>query len=163
MEVRKVRRVRRGNLEKYKATQKKWREKNKGYAKKWREENREKFCRYAKKWASKNRDCINIYQTKRRRKYPWESHYHSAKNRCTNHNSPKYARYGGRGIKFLLTMPEVKEIWEKCNANLMKNPSIDRVDNDGNYEKDNCQFLEMGEHSTKSNITRYKRRKKCTR
>ena len=46
------------------------------------------------------------------------------KQRCNNPNKHNYHRYGGRGIKVCERWPEL---------------TLDRVDNNGNYEPDNCQ------------------------
>ena len=50
----------------------------------------------------------------------------SIKYRCYNSKNPAYLRYGGRGIKCLITEPELKELWFRDKAYNMKKPSIDR-------------------------------------
>lgn len=83
---------------------------------------------------------------------PWYKSFDSAKQRCKNPNDKKYHRYGARGIKFLLTISEIKEIWFRDKAVEMKCPSIDRINNDGNYEYNNCQFIERADNARKGNI-----------
>lgn len=65
-----------------------------------------------------------------------------AKQRCTNKNVWNYSRYGGRGIKFRLSKQEALFLWERDKACLMDKPTLDRIDNDGDYCLDNCRFLE---------------------
>lgn len=73
---------------------------------------------------------------------PWYSNFAQARHRCTNKNSNRYYCYGGRGIKFKLTFEEMGMLWKRDNADKMKCPSIDRIDNNGNYEFSNCRFIE---------------------
>lgn len=63
--------------------------------------------------------------------------------RCENPNEPAYKNYGGRGIKIC---PE----WRKDFTAFRKwalehgykdNLTIDRINNDGNYEPENCHFI----------------------
>lgn len=76
-------------------------------------------------------------------KYPWISHYKAAYQRCLNPKNKCYNSYGKRGIKFLITRNEVKRLWFRDKAFLQKKPSIDRIDNDGNYTFKNCRFIEQ--------------------
>lgn len=83
---------------------------------------------------------------------PWYKIYSSIKNRCGNPKCERYKNYGGRGIKCLITMEEIKELWFRDKTYLMEKPSIDRIENDGNYTFDNCQFLEYKINSVKDKL-----------
>jgi hypothetical protein len=71
---------------------------------------------------------------------PEYSSYMKAKARCNNPNNNRYSRYGGRGIKFLFTSFEefLAEVGERPEPKA--DYSIDRIDNDGNYEKGNVRW-----------------------
>ena len=83
------------------------------------------------------------------KKYPWMKHYSSAKKRCNYKKNINYHRYGGKGIKFLLTKNEIKVLWFKDKAYLLKRPSLDRINNSTNYILENCQFIENSINSAK--------------
>lgn len=83
--------------------------------------------------------------------HPWKIVLQRIIRRCTNKNGHNYKYYGGRGIKCLITEEELKKLWFRDKAYLLKKPSIDRIDNDGHYEYNNCQFIEQNENSKKAN------------
>jgi len=81
---------------------------------------------------------------------PWKTHFYLARARCNNPKSTGYYRYGGRGIKFKLTLEEVKTLFERDNARELEKASIDRIYNDGDYTFGNCRFIEMAENSSRA-------------
>ena len=71
----------------------------------------------------------------------------SMKSRCNNSNGKMYCAYGGRGIT---VCPEWNNSFKAFLRDMCEKPGADydlhRVDPDGNYEKDNCEWTEKGEH-----------------
>jgi hypothetical protein len=71
--------------------------------------------------------------------------WNNAKKRCSNPMHPQWPYYGGRGIKFLFTS------FERFFAELGPRPSpqhsLDRKDNDGNYEPGNVRWATAKEQS----------------
>ena len=120
------------------------------YARKWRAENREHHIDYVRKYTKLNKERIKLYVKGHLKENPWLRSYMAAKQRCLDKNSIGYKNYGGRGIKFLLKIAEVKKIWKRDKADLLKSPSIDRVNNDGNYEFSNCRFIEFSENARRA-------------
>lgn len=78
---------------------------------------------------------------------PWMRSRVSAQKRCGDKNHRKYPLYGGRGIKYLLTIPQMKSLWIRDNAAAMKDPTLDRLDPDGHYVPENCRFIERAANS----------------
>ena len=73
------------------------------------------------------------------------------KQRCYNPNDSAYKYYGGRGIsvceEWLDNYPVFKEFALSCGYT--NELTIDRKDNDGNYEPTNCHFISQAENSRK--------------
>ena len=72
--------------------------------------------------------------------------YKNAFQRCNNPNNNRYADWGGRGIKFLFTSFEefLKEVGRKPSPK----HTIDRINNDGNYEPGNVKWSTKKEQAT---------------
>lgn len=73
-------------------------------------------------------------------------HWHRWSNmleRCENPQNPKYPRYGGRGIAICEEWHDVRNFIAYLETELGPCPpgySLDRVDNDGNYEPGNMRW-----------------------
>ncbi len=63
--------------------------------------------------------------------------------RCTNPNVRSYRFYGGRGVQNRLSMEDLIFLWDRDHADLLSQPSIDRIDSAGHYVIENCRFIEM--------------------
>jgi hypothetical protein len=75
----------------------------------------------------------------------WEktSEYHSWQamwRRCTNPKHKSYADYGGRGIRVCDRWKDFSKFLEDMGLKPGRGFSIDRIENQGNYEPGNCKW-----------------------
>lgn len=103
----------------------------------------------SKRFQKNNKDIIYKRRKIFDRGYPWVEHYYGLRKRCNNTKHPDYKRYGGKGVRAIITKKEVKYLWFRDKAYTMDKPSIDRKRSQGNYTLKNCQFIEMLENSKK--------------
>lgn len=88
--------------------------------------------------------------------------WNNIKQRCLNENNKLYPDYGGRGITICDLWRENFEIfkeWAIANGydeNAKRGKcTIDRIDNDGNYEPTNCRITDMKVQSNNRRNTVY--------
>lgn len=78
------------------------------------------------------------------------------KQRCTNPNNSNYHSYGGRGI---VICPEWIESFQNFYADMGSAPSpkhsVDRIDTNGNYTKNNCRWATNKEQTNNMRKCRY--------
>lgn len=66
----------------------------------------------------------------------------SMRQRCNNPNDINYARYGGRGIKVCKEWNDYATFRTWClNNGYKEGLDLDRRDNDGGYNPQNCRFV----------------------
>jgi len=105
------------------------------------------ICSQSLRIGTESCGCKRVQKTKERAKHNRcnTQTYRSWKGmiqRCTNPNNHKYQRYGGRGIK-------VCDEWKtfvgflKDMGDCPEGYQIDRINNDGNYNKDNCRWADI--------------------
>ena len=115
----------------------------------YRKLNSTKIARDMKIYQLENKAKMNKQRENFHINNPWIRTYRSIKQRCENKNFIYYKNYGGRGIRVLMNLEEVKALWFRDKAHLMKRPSIDRINNDGDYTLENCRFIELSEQTGK--------------
>ena len=77
--------------------------------------------------------------------------YGAMKQRCNNPNIHNYNRYGGRGIRLKFTSDEFIDYVINVLKIDPRGLTIDRINNDGHYEKGNIRFITKKENSIKRN------------
>lgn len=87
---------------------------------------------------------------------PEYSVWRGMKSRCTNSNTRMYGRYGGRGISICPQwMDSFTQFYKDMGPRPSPEHSIDRINNDGNYEPSNCRWATVEEqvYNRSTNIT----------
>jgi hypothetical protein len=62
------------------------------------------------------------------------------KDRCNNPNCLEYKNYGARGISYDKRWELFSNFYEDMCSTYQTGLQLDRIDNDGNYSKDNCRW-----------------------
>ncbi len=107
-----------------------------------------------KRCAIKNNSTRNTKHGKS--KSPEFTSWSSMIGRCYNKNGRKYPRYGGRGI---VVCDRWKDSFENFLADMGEKPkddkiySVERINNNGNYEPSNCKWIPMADQAKNKSDT----------
>lgn len=91
-------------------------------------------------------------------KHPLYSVWKGIRKRCYNKNEPAYINYGGRGIKVSEEWQDAVCFIKDMEPGYKKGLSLDRINNNGDYEKSNCKWSTPKEQAN----NRRPRRKNAT-
>lgn len=80
--------------------------------------------------------------------------WQNMKRRCNDHKNKSYSIYGGRGITYDDSWEEFEIFYNDMKEGYSDKLTIDRIDPDGNYTKDNCRWADKitQANNTRSNI-----------
>lgn len=81
--------------------------------------------------------------------------WYGMKDRCYNKKNSRYSSYGGRGIK--VEWKSLEEFYSDMGKK-PKNKTLDRIDNNGNYSKENCKWstaIQQQNNTRRSHLITY--------
>lgn len=81
--------------------------------------------------------------------------WQDAKQRCFNHRNIRYPHYGGRGITMSHEWREDFSAFLRDMGKCPEGRTLDRIDNDGPYDRDNCRWATIEQQSNNTSRNRW--------
>lgn len=85
--------------------------------------------------------------------HPAYTSWYSLKTRCYNPKDKRYKDYGGRGITVDPKWMTFSGFWADMGASYEAGKSIDRINNDKGYYKENCRWATLSEQANNKRNT----------
>lgn len=77
------------------------------------------------------------------------------KTRCSNENAINYGNYGGRGISYDPKWEVFDGFWEDMQEGYSDELSLERINNDTGYNKNNCHWATINEQCSNRRVNVY--------
>lgn len=101
-----------------------------------------------KRWLKYGDPTVIMWQSHGLWQTPEYNSWHNMKSRCNNKKFVYYKNYGGRGIKVCQEWSNsFLAFYNDMGAKPSLKHSLDRIDNEGNYEKINCRWATASEQA----------------
>lgn len=81
--------------------------------------------------------------------------WQNMKRRCDSPKVAMYPHYGGRGITYDPTWVKFENFYEDMSSSYRADLSLERIDVNGNYEKNNCKWIPMSEQKNNTSKSRW--------
>ena len=101
---------------------------------------------YFKRYGEATDAILELKIKKGRGDSPWNKAYYNMRNRCENKKDKKFAYYGSRNFKCKVKPKQLRALYFRDKAWLLKTPSVDRIDPDKGYSEDNIRWIEWEEN-----------------
>jgi hypothetical protein len=97
---------------------------------------------FKSRYSRNRRTIIKEQQESNWKERPWLRLMAGIRGRCLN----KTHHYYKLGIKYFINSDDVKFLWDRDNAWLLKKASIDRINPSGHYTICNCRIIELSDN-----------------
>jgi hypothetical protein len=128
-------------------------QKRKEYNKKYYKKHRERLSKKNKEYYEKNKEILTDYRKKHYTGF--YGSWYAMKQRCNNKNNKSYHNYGGRGITYDDKWDSFDGFKEDMADGYKSGLTLDRIDNEKGYFKNNCKWSTRKEQCNNQRKTVY--------